>query len=84
MSNNRQTRKEGRGWPFSGGCSFYIKNKLESEIFNGKKFIKKMFFSVITKNLNLEISTKNLVMFKRWDGVKDETFKFEKLEFTDK
>ena len=43
-----------------------------------------MFFSVITKNLNLEISTKNLVMFKRWDGVKDETFKFEKLEFTDK
>ena len=31
-----------------------------------------MFFSVITKNLNQEISTKNLVTFKRWDGFKDE------------
>ena len=30
-----------------------------------------MFFSVITKNLNWEISTKNLVTFKRWDGVND-------------
>ena len=28
-------------------------------------------FSVITKNLNSEILTKNLVTFKRWDGVKD-------------
>ena len=33
-----------------------------------------MFFYVITKNLNCEISNKNLVTFKRWDGVKDETF----------
>ena len=31
-----------------------------------------MFFSAITKNLNWEILTKNLVSFKRWDGVKDE------------
>ena len=30
-----------------------------------------MFFSVITKNLNQEILTKNLVAFKRWDGVND-------------
>ena len=30
-----------------------------------------MFFSVISKNLNWEILTKNLVTFKRWDGVKD-------------
>ena len=30
-----------------------------------------MFFSVMTKNLNWEISTKNLVTFKRWDGVSD-------------
>ena len=29
-----------------------------------------MFFSVINKNLNREILTKNLVTFKRWDGVK--------------
>ena len=33
-----------------------------------------MFFSVMTKNLNWEISTKNLVTFKRWDGVNDENF----------
>ena len=35
-----------------------------------------MFFSVITKNLNWEISTKNLVTFKRWDGVKDEKIQY--------
>ena len=46
-----------------------------SEVFNDKKkFIKKMFFSVITNNLNWGILTKNLVTFKRWDGVKDEKF----------
>ena len=28
-----------------------------------------MFFPVITKNLNWKILTKNLVTFKRWDGV---------------
>ena len=33
-----------------------------------------MFFFVITKNINWEILTKNLVTFKRWDGVKDEKF----------
>ena len=33
-----------------------------------------MFFSVITKKLNWEILTKNLVTFKRWDGVKDDIF----------
>ena len=33
-----------------------------------------MFFSVITKSLNWEILAKNLVTFKRWDGVKDEKF----------
>ena len=31
-----------------------------------------MFFSVITKNLNWEILTQNLVTFKIWDMVKDE------------
>ena len=31
-----------------------------------------MFFSVITKNLNWEILTKNFVIFKRMDGVKDQ------------
>ena len=33
-----------------------------------------MFLYVITKNLNWEISTKNLVTFKRWDQVKDKNF----------
>ena len=33
-----------------------------------------MFFSAITKKLNWEISIKNLVTFKRFDGVKDEKF----------
>ena len=33
-----------------------------------------MFFSVITKNLNWEILNKNVVTFKRWDGVKDEKY----------
>ena len=66
MSNNKQTKKEGWWWPFSGGCSFYMKNKLKAQIFNGKKFIKKIFFSVMAKNLNGEISTKNLATFKRW------------------
>ena len=33
-----------------------------------------MFFSIITENLNWEILTKNVVIFKRWDVVKDEKF----------
>ena len=64
---------------FSGlgeGCSLYIKNLkylLKSEIFNDKKSIQtKMLLSVMSKSLNWEILTKNLVTFKRWDGVKDE------------
>ena len=31
-----------------------------------------MFFSVISRNLNWKILTKNLIAFKRWDEVKDE------------
>ena len=47
---------------FQGGCSFYIKNKLKSQIFNDKKSLSaKMFFSVPTKNLIWETLTKNLV-----------------------
>ena len=29
-----------------------------------------MFFSILTKNLNWEILTKNLITFKRWDEIK--------------
>ena len=35
-----------------------------------------MFFSAVTKNLNWDILTNNLVTFKRWDGVKDEKFEY--------
>ena len=31
-------------------------------------------FSVISKNLNWNVLTKNLVTFKKWDGVNDEQF----------
>ena len=31
-----------------------------------------MSYSVVTKNLNWEILTRNLVIFDRWDEVKDE------------
>ena len=49
-----------------GGCNFYIKDKLKSEIFNAKKKFKNIFFfSVITKNSNCRILTRNLVTFKR-------------------
>ena len=57
-----------------GECSFDIKNKLNSEIFNAKKVCKQVFFSVIIKKLNVDILTKNIVTFKRWDGVKNEKF----------
>ena len=48
------------------GCSFYMKNELKSEIFNNKKSLEtKMFFCHnLTKNLNWEMLTKNLVVFK--------------------
>ena len=52
--------------------NFYVKNKLKSEIFNDKKNLQtKMFFYVITKNLNWDILTKNLAIFKRWHEVND-------------
>ena len=37
-----------------------------------KKVYKQKYFSVIKKNSNWEIFSKNLVTFKRQDGVKDE------------
>ena len=41
-----------------GGCNFYKRNKLKSEIFNCKKSLQtKVFFSVITKNSNWKILT---------------------------
>ena len=49
-----------------------INQNIKIWIFNGKKSLwAKIIFSVITKNSKWEISTKNLVTFKRSDGVKD-------------
>ena len=48
-----------------GDCNFHVKNKSKSEIFNDKKSLQaKIFFSVVTKNSNWDILTKNLVTFK--------------------
>ena len=44
--------------------------------FINRKNIYKMFFSVITKNLNWETLTTNLVIFKSCTGVKDEKIKY--------
>ena len=52
-----------------GAVVFTQKTKLISEL---KYLSTVMFFSVITKNLNWEILTNNLVTFTKWDGVKDE------------
>ena len=41
-----------------------------------KSLFKQKYFSVITKNSNWEILAKNLVTFKRYDGVMDETIYF--------
>ena len=41
-----------------------------------RKVYKQKRFSVLTKNLNWEILTKDLVTFKRWDVVKDEKFEY--------
>ena len=35
-----------------------------------------MFFSVLSKNLNCEVLSKNIVTFKRWDGIKDKSFQY--------
>ena len=60
---------EGGCWERGGGAIFNLK----SEILNDKKCLyAKIFFSFITKNSNWGIRTKNLVSFKRKDGVKDE------------
>ena len=40
-----------------------------------KRFMnKKMFFSILTKDLKREVLTKKLLTFKRWDGIKDAKF----------
>ena len=39
-----------------------------------KIYKQKIFFSILTKNLNREILIENLVTFKRWNGIKDENF----------
>ena len=50
--------------------SFYIKNKLKCEILNDEKKYKPKCLSAITKNLSWQILTKNLVTFKKRNGLK--------------
>ena len=38
-----------------------------------------MFFSVIIKSLNWDILTKNLVTFKRWDGLRMKHFNIKEV-----
>ena len=60
---------------FQGGWSSYIKNNLKYQILTNKKSLEtKMFLYVITKNLNWEVLTKNLVTFKRWNGMRMKNF----------
>ena len=47
-----------------------IKNKPKSEILNNKKKYKPKCLSAITKNLYWQILTKDIVTFKRQDGLK--------------
>ena len=35
-----------------------------------KVYKQKMFFFILTKNLNWEVLTRNLVTFKRWDWIR--------------
>ena len=52
-----------------------MKNKLKSEIFNDKKCLQtKILLTVIPNNLNWKTLIKNLVTFRRQDGVKGEKF----------
>ena len=44
-----------------------------------KKFINKMFFSFITKNLNWDFLTKNLVTFKRWNRVMHKNYNIKEV-----
>ena len=61
--------KEGVNFFHGGGGGLvqqFSHKEIKSEIFNDKKsLLAKIFFSVLTKNLNWEILTKNLVTFKR-------------------
>ena len=76
MTKNRRVRKK---VPLhTGGMKGVVEKEGATEIWNmesqKKVFKPKMLFPVITKKWNWEILTKNLVSFKRWDGVKDEKF----------
>ena len=57
--------KEGGDFFQGRGLQFSHKNKLKSETFNDEKNYKQTYFSVITKNSNWKILSKNLATFKR-------------------
>ena len=54
-------------WPFSGNCSFHIKDKLKSEIFHDKRSVlTKMFFSVTKKFNIMSVHWKTLFQGTSW------------------
>ena len=60
------TGKEGGEVPFfQGGCTFHMKNKLKSEIFNDKKGYKQKYFSLSELRIQTAKLPKNLVNSKR-------------------
>ena len=68
---------------FRGELQFLDKNKLKSGIFNNKNSsLTRIICSVITKNSNWEILTKDLLVFKKQDGVKKKKVIY--LKFTEK
>ena len=61
-----------RGDLFLGGCPFYIKNKLKSEVFSDKKSLNKQKFFLLCRNC--EYFTKNLVILKDEMGLRMKNF----------
>ena len=55
------------GVTFFRGVQFSHKNKLNSEIFNDKKSLAKIFFCVITKNSNWGILDKMVLTMKNFN-----------------
>ena len=50
---------------FQGSCTFHIKNKLKSEIFNDKKDYKQKYFSLSLLKIQTGKLPENSVIFKR-------------------
>ena len=61
-----------RGWLLGKIGVTFFRGVAGISIYDKKGLKTKIFLPLITKNLNWEILTKNLVTFEGWDWVKDE------------